>query len=197
MARSAADFGLHPRNAIDISTSLAYARFVLRARRTRMPGNDMRVRPFSSNTVTVEKYRARQPARTDLLGATRPSYLERARSFAARVRRASYNGQLRVAGRPAIERMVAGPRVAVVAGLAPVLSPQAAINAPYPASPLSAATSKQESLAALGCTRNATVNSTLDAPHAGFLLPPICATHPLADRSGYRPPSKSHMEKNT
>ena len=76
-------------------------------------------------------------------------------------------------------------------------SPQAAIDVPYPAWPLSAAASGQESRAALGRARNASVNSTLNALHAGVLFPPISAAHALADRSRYRLPSKPHMAKNT
>lgn len=79
----------------------------------------------------------------------------------------------------------------------PVPSPQATTKTPYPASPLSAAASGQESRASLGCTRNASVNSTLNALHASVLFPPISAAHALADRSRYRLPSKPHIAKNT
>ena len=114
------------------------------------------------------------------------------------MRRESLQGP--TAGRltTAIERIFDWPaRVVVVACVPPVPSPQAATNAPYPASPLSAAAPGQESRAALGCTRSASVNSTLNALHASVLFPPISAAHALADRSRYRLPSKLHMAKNT
>lgn len=89
-----------------------------------------------------------------------------------------HNVKLSVAARwtTVIEPIFNWPaRLAVVACMRPVPSPQAAINAPYPASPLSAAASGQESSPALGYMRNASVNSTLNALHAGVLFASISA----------------------
>lgn len=104
-----------------------------------------------------------------------------------------HNVKLSVAARwtTAIEPIFDWPaRLAVVACVPPAPIPQAATNAPYPASPLSAAASGQESRPALGYRRNASVNSTLNALHAGVLFPPIPASHVLGDRFRYGLPSK-------
>lgn len=60
MARDGGDFGPGLKNAAAIAAPSNSARYAVRARRTRMPDNEIRVRPFSSITVAVEKFRARR-----------------------------------------------------------------------------------------------------------------------------------------
>ena len=133
MVRGGGDVRPGLENAAAIAAPTTCVRF-MRARRARIPRNGMRARPFSSNPVAVESIvPASRSARTDLLGATRPLTRSERGAFAARGRRASL--QLPTTGRrtTTIERIIDWPaRVAVVERVAPVSSPQAAIDVPLP-----------------------------------------------------------------
>ena len=204
MARCGGDFGTGLENSAAIAAPSSCARCVARGGPAYLATACGFTPSLQTKKLSKGIVPAGQPAKRGLLGAPRPVTRSERGAFAARVRRASLQRPTTGRRTTTIERIIDWPaRVAVVECVAPVPSPQAAIDIPYPAW-LGAAASGQESRAALGRARNASVNSTLNA------LQPACSFHrfppptpwPTAPATGYlqnpiwrntRPPAKSNI----